>query len=242
MGEILGLIPARAGSRSIPGKNVKPFLGRPLLAWTIETALESKALARVVLSTDDAEYAAIGRAWGAEAPFLRPAHLAGDASPTAATVAHAVRWLGEREGWAPAHVMVLEPTSPGRRPFHVREAAALLAADRADSVASVSPVPHHFVPPKVLTRRADGTLVGADGTHPRDMVHRRQDLAAYYAFDGLVFGCRTELVLAEPPTLWGPRVVGYVVDARYAVDIDRPQDWAVAEARVRELLEEETRA
>mgnify|MGYP000914765174 CR=1 FL=1 len=100
---------------------------------------------------------------------------------------------------------------------------------------------------ETLARRSNVTKLGAaqqaevsrQKTAIRDMIHRRQELEVAYAFNGLAFGCKTELVLADPPTLWGREVVAHVVDPRYALDLDRPEDWAAAEARMREILEEE---
>ncbi len=236
---LLGLIPARGGSKSIPRKNARKFLGKPLLAWTVEVAVKSNVFERVLLSTDDAEIAEIGRSFGADVPFVRPPELAQDTTLTVPVVRHAVEWLISRESWKPDYVVVLEPTAPGRRIFHIREAADLLIEGDADSVASVSEVPHHCVPPKVLELHDDGSISGLGGVHPRDMVHRRQDLPIHYTFDGIVFSCRTELVLSNPPTLWGEKVLGYVVDSRYSVDIDRPEDWAVAESKLQQIFLEE---
>ena len=238
-GAILAVIPARGGSRGIPRKNVKPFAGKPLLAWTVEAAQDSGVFARIILSTEDEEIAHIGKRYGAEVPFLRPPELAQDATPTAPVIQHAVEWLKDHEAWQPEVVMVLEPTSPCRRPFHLQEAARLLSTGRADSLASVSAVPHHYVPDKLLTVQADGTLSGLNGVPIQDMIHRRQDLAIYYAFNGLVFACRTDLVLRDPPSLWGQHVQAYVVDSKYSVDLDRPQDWAAAEGRFQWLISEE---
>jgi len=240
-GDFLAVVPARGGSKGIPRKNVRPFLGRPLLAWTVDVARESGVFGRVVVSTEDAEIARVAAECGAEVPFERPAELARDDSPTAPAVRHALEWMETQAGWSPRFVMVLEPTAPARRAFHVREAAELLASGDADTVASVTELPHHYNPEKVLRRAADGTLTGIDGRHIRDMVHRRQDLPRYHAFDGLLFGCRRELLFADPPTLWGPRVAGYVVEPRFAIDIDRPEDWGSAEVRMREILEAEGR-
>jgi N-acylneuraminate cytidylyltransferase len=228
---LLGVIPARGDSKAIPRKNVKPFLGRPLLVWTVEAARESGVLDRLVVSTEDEEIAGVARGCGAEV-VERPAELASDETPTAPVVRHALEALGHD----PAGVLVLEPTSPARRPEHVREAAALLAG--ADSVASVSEVPHHYAAAKQLRVGADGTLAGLDGTHPGELRHRRQELEVVYAFNGLVFGCRAELARRDPPTLWGERVVAHVVEPRFALDLDRPEDWPAAEARMRELLAE----
>lgn len=239
-GGVLAVIPARQGSRGIPGKNIRPFLGRPLLAWTVEAAKESGACDRIVLSTDGAEVAEIGRQCGAVAPFLRPTELAGDAAPTAPVIRHAVDWFAAHERWTPELVVVLEPTSPSRRGFHIREAIARLRETGADSLASVTEVPHHYHPDVALARQADGTLVGMRGTPVIRLPNRRQDLPACYAFNGLIWACRTEIVRRDPPTLWGERVQSYVVEPRYSIDLDRPEDWAAAEARCQELMESDT--
>lgn len=236
--ECLGVVPARGGSKSIPRKNIAPFLGKPLLAWTIEAALKSGVAGRLIVSTDDAEIAAVARSLGAQVPFVRPAELAQDTTPTAPVIRHALDWC-IRDGFRPDFVMVLEPTAPARRPFHIWEAAGLLKSSGADLVASVSRVPHHYVPSKVLSLHADGTLTGTSGQTISSMVHRRQDLPAAYALNGLIFSCRTECLLADPPTLWGPRVQAYVVDPKYAIDLDEPDDWPVAEFRFQKLLETE---
>jgi len=236
---MLGIIPSRGGSKAIPRKNIKEFLAKPLLAWTIEVAKESGVFDRLILSTEDEEIAQIGRAYGAEVPFLRPSELAQDATPTAPVVRHAIEWLKDDGGWIPQFVMVLEPTSPGRRAFHIREATALLQRGGGDSVASISEVPHHYVPTKLLKLNSDGIIAGIDGTHVRNMVHRRQDLPQYYGFNGLIYASKAELVMTESPTLWGEKVVGYVVDSKYSVDLDRPEDWAPAEAKLRDILHKE---
>ena len=240
MARFLGVIPARGGSKTIARKNIKDFSGKPLLAWTLEAARESGIFERFIVSTEDPEIADIAKAYGAEVPLLRPVELASDTTLTAPVIRHALDWFKECERWIPDYVIVLEPTSPLRQPRHIREAAALLDQGSADSVASVSVMPHHYVPQKALQLQADGSLAGLDNTHPRDMVHRRQDLGTYYAFNGLIFGCKTKCVLEDPPTLWGNKVIPYRVDSQYNVDLDRPDDWAPAEIRLQHLLKQET--
>ena len=236
---VLAVIPARGGSKGVPRKNIKPFAGKPLLAWTIEAAQESGVFARIMLTTEDEEIAQLGKRYGAEVPFLRPQELALDATPTAPVVRHTVEWLRDHDAWQPEWVMVLEPTSPCRRPFHLQEAARALSTGRADSLASVSVVPHHYAPDKLLKVHVDGTITGLSGVPIRDMVHRRQDLATHYAFNGLLFACKTDLVLRDPPALWGEQVMAYVVDPKYSIDLDQPQDWAAAEGRFQWLISEE---
>lgn len=232
---MIAIIPARGGSKGIPRKNIKLFAGKPLLAWTVEAARASGVFDHILLSTDDEEIADVGRRCGVETPVRRPAELARDDTPTAPVARHALEWLAARSGRRPGAVMVLEPTAPARQPRHLREAAALLARDGVDSVVSVSLVPHHYVREKQLALRPDGTLIGLEGRPPEEMTHRRQDLPVVYAFNGALFGCRASLLLRDPPTLWGDRVVGYVMERRYSVDLDTPDDWAIAEAVVRHL-------
>ena len=215
-------------------------MGKPLFAWTVGVARESGIFERVILSTEDERIAQIGRAFDAEVPFLRPLELAEDTTLTAPVIRHAIEWLKHHEEWIPDFVMVLEPTSPARRAFHIHEAAGLLVRSGADSVASVSELPQHYNPVKVLKLHSDWTITGIDGTLIRDMIHRRQDLPTYYAFSGLIFACKTGVLSADPPTLWGEKVLAYVVNKKYNLDIDSPEDWLVAEARMRNTLEEET--
>jgi CMP-N,N'-diacetyllegionaminic acid synthase len=206
---LLALIPARGGSKGISRKNARPFRGKPLVVWAAEAALASGVCDRIVVSTDDDEIEALALAAGADV-VRRPPEVAADEVSTAEVARHALDVLRER----PDHVLVLEPTSPARSSEHVREAAALLMCDQAESIASVSEVPHHYVPSKALQLGEDGAVVGVDGTSVARMTHRRQDLETVYAFNGIVFGCRGELL--RP-------------------DRDRPEDWAPAETRVEEL-------
>jgi N-acylneuraminate cytidylyltransferase len=221
------VVPARGASKGIPRKNVKPFLGRPLLAWTVETALAS-GVGHVLVSTEDDEVAEVATSCGAEV-VRRPLELAGDEVPTALAVRHAV------DGRDADYVVVLEPTAPARRVSHVTEALFLLERSGADSVATISEVPYHYTAEKQLRLAEDGAINALDGRPVAAMTHRRQEVEPAYAFNGLVWGCRVEVLAGD--TLWGERVVGLVVDSAYAIDLDRPEDWEPAEARVRELLD-----
>src|SRR5262245_38953077 len=142
---VLAIIPARAGSKTVPGKNLAPLVGTPLLAHSIAAARSARGVERVVVSTDGPEIVAAARRWGAEAPFLRPAELAQDDSPTIAAVLHAVQWLEEHEGYRPDYVLLLQPTSPLRTAGDIEAATALAVARDADTVVSVCEMkPHPF--------------------------------------------------------------------------------------------------
>ena len=154
MKNVLGLIPARGGSKSIPGKSIALLAGRPLLAYTCEAALGSRCLTRVLLSTNDEKIAQVGRACGVEVPFLRPLELARDDTPSLPVAQHAVRWLIEHEGWEPDVLVLLQPTSPLRQTHHIDAALEHMAQVNADTVVSVVEVPHRFSPYSVMWLQA----------------------------------------------------------------------------------------
>src|SRR5262245_12626531 len=195
MNKVLGLIPARGGSKSIPRKNISPLAGRPLLAYTCEAALGSHRLTRVLLSTDDEEIAQVGRVCGVEVPFLRPLELARDDTPSLPVAQHAVRWLIEHEGWEPDVVMLLQPTSPLRRAHHIDEALEHMTQAGADTVVSVIKVPHHCSPYTVMQLQ-DGWLHSFwQEPLPFDPF-RRQNLPTLYARNGpVILATRVAVVL-----------------------------------------------
>lgn len=224
----VGVIPARGGSKSIPRKNLAPLGGRPLLAWTADAALQSRRLARTILSTDSPEIAAAGRAMGIEAPFLRPHALAADDTPMLPVLLHALDHL-EGQGIAPTALVLLQPTSPLRAARHIDEAIELFEREHGEVVVSVVEVPHRFNPLSVM--RLDGRRLKpflAEGA----AVLRRQDKPRLYARNGpavLVISVRQ----LRSGTLYGPNTVGYVMDEASSLDIDEPADLVLAEHALR---------
>jgi CMP-N-acetylneuraminic acid synthetase len=221
---IIGLIPARGGSKAIPGKNLVPLAGKPLLAYTAEAARGARRLDRVLLSTDDEKIAASGRALGLEVPFLRPAELADDNTPMQPVIAHALDWC-EREGRPARVVVLLQPTSPLRRAGHIDEAVSLLLQKNAATVVSVMAVPHRFTPGSLMTATAGGALKPLlDG----EMVLQRQDKPRLFARNGpAILAVRAEVVRGG--ALYGEPTVGYEMDAESSLDIDEPEDLWLAE-------------
>ena len=226
---MLGLIPARGGSKGIPRKNLASLAGRPLLAYTCESALASAALDRVILSTDDEEIAAVGRAHGVDAPFLRPDELARDDTPSIDVVLHALDWLREHESLEPTVVVLLQPTSPLRRPEHIDHAVALLRESSADAVVTVTEVPHIFHPVSALTMGEDGTLspyVEGEGTR----LLRSEDKPVVWARNGPgVCASRVEAVRRNR-SLYGSHTIGLPVGRIESLDVDDPDDLALCEA------------
>lgn len=225
---ILGLIPARGGSKGVPRKNLAPLAGRPLIAHTIAAALASARLSRVVVSTDDAEIAETARRLGAEVPFTRPAELAADDSGALGVMRHAITALDE-QGWRTDVLVYLQPTSPLRRASHIDAAVELLVARAADSVVSVMPVPHQFNPVSLM-RLTDGLLQpylaqGIQGAQPL----RRQDKPELWARNGPAVLAATHATLMDLGVLYGPATLPLVMAPEDSLDIDTPFDLALVE-------------
>jgi CMP-N-acetylneuraminic acid synthetase len=226
---VLGLIPARGGSKGVPRKNIRLLCGKPLLQYSVEAGLSARRLSDVVMSTDDEEIAEVGRACGAEVPFLRPAELARDDTPTLPVVQHAVRWLEERDRRYDA-VCLLQPTNPLRRAEDIDASVELLENSRADSVISVLRVPAEFNPHWVYFRDESGLLYLSTGE--KAPISRRQDLPAAFHRDGSVYVTRRD-VLMEGDSLYGPSIAGYLMDPKRSVNIDDESDWIRAEKILR---------
>lgn len=222
---VLGLVPARGGSKGVPRKNIKLLNGKPLLTYTAEAALAAKYLTRVILSTDDAEIADIGQSCGLEVPFLRPAELAQDSTPTLPVVQHALRWLEERGEHYDA-VCLLQPTSPLRRAADIDACIQLLAEHQADAVVTILPVPLEYNPHWVYFQDNAGVLHLSTGE--ATPVPRRQDLPAAFHREGSIYVTR-RAVLMEQSSFYGSHLLGYLVDPQHCVNIDDAQDWARAE-------------
>jgi CMP-N,N'-diacetyllegionaminic acid synthase len=215
MAEILGLIPARGGSKGIPRKNLAPVAGKPLLAWTVGAALASRRLTRAVVSTDSDEIADVARSLGADV-LARPAELAADETPMLDVIRHA---LGELR--ACDALVLLQPTSPLRRAKHIDEAVELLLDSGADAVVSVVEAPHAFLPASLMLLE-EGRLVALDARAP--LV--RQQKAQLYARNG------PAVLALRPERLGGGLYEGdcraYVMDPRDSLDVDGPFELELA--------------
>jgi len=220
---LIAIIPARGGSKGIPRKNIHPLCGRPLIAYAIDAARQSRAVDRTIVSTDDAEIAEISRGLGAEVR-MRPAALAADDTPTRAVLEHVVGELAA-QFYVPDAVLTLQPTSPLRTFRHIDEAAALFAADpHADSLVSCIEVPHVFHPLSVMRRNEDGYL---EPYFPVAQPHRRQDKPPALARNGAAIYITRTGRLAE--YVFGGCLIPYPMDAQSSVDIDTLDDLREAE-------------
>jgi CMP-N-acetylneuraminic acid synthetase len=229
---VLALIPARGGSKGIPDKNIRPLAGRTLLEYAARAASASGVVDRIVLSTDSERIAAEGRRIGVEVPFSRPRELAGDDTPMFPVIEHAVESL-EQHGWRPEIIVLLQPTSPLRRPDHIRNAVQQLRDGPADSVVTVVELPRHLSPDYVM-RIDHGRLVPflPEGA----AVTRRQDVRPAFERDGTVYAFWTR-TLRETRSIYGHDCRPLILPARESLTLDTLEDWDEAERRLSVVAE-----
>ncbi len=227
MSLVLGIVPARGGSKGVPGKNVRPLAGHTLLEYTARAARESGVLDRVILSTDAPAIADAGRLAGLEVPFMRPAALAADDTPMLQVVQHALDALA-RGGWSPDIVVLLQPTSPLRQAAHIRDAVTTLRETKSDSVVTVVEVPRHLSPDYVM-RIDEGRLTPFLPEGAR--VTRRQDARPAYSRDGTVYAFRRSTI-EQLGGIYGNDCRPLIIDTSDSLSIDSQSDWDEAERRL----------
>jgi N-acylneuraminate cytidylyltransferase len=234
MSEVLGLIPARGGSKGIPRKNLMLIAGKPLIAHSILQAEASQRINRIIVSTDDDEIAQVATEWGAEVPFIRPAQYALDSSPDIDVFRHAIMWLNIHEGYQPDLVVHLRPTGPVRSITLVDQAIDLLARHpEADALRSVSPAIQ--TPYKMWSIRADGylePLLRVDG-HVDSQSLPRQQLPEVLWQNGYVDVLRPRAVL-ERNSMWGERVLPFLIEETL-FELDYPEDIQAIEEALKRI-------
>jgi len=223
---VVAIVPARGGSKSIPRKNIKPLAGVPLIAYSIAAGLQAETVSRVIVSTDDEEIAAVAREYGADVPFMRPAELAQDMTLDLPVFQHAVEWL-RANGDPPDVVVQLRPTTPFRPKEMVDQAVrALLADPTADSVRGV--VPSGQNPYKMWKLNDDGSmraLLDEGFVEPYNMP--RQQLPQTYWQTGHIDAIRPDVIMAG--TMSGAKILPLMIEPRFTIDIDTLLDWERAE-------------
>lgn len=225
--KVLGLIPARGGSKSIPHKNIAPLHGKPLIQWTIEAARASR-LHRLVLTSDDAEIMrVVQEIGGVDVPFVRPPEFATDTAPAIDVVIHAVTWLCDYESYRPDAVMLLQPTSPLRRTEHIDGAIDQFVQQDAETLVSVVKAPHNMTPESLMRFGADGWLEPVISFDERKNL--RQVKPTYYARNGPAILIVRTNVLLEKRSLYGDRIAAYEMRREDSIDIDDPFDLQLCE-------------
>ena len=234
MTEVLALIPARGGSKSIPRKNVVDFAGYPLITFSIAAGLAAETIDRVIVSTDDEEISEISRQYGAETPFLRPNQFAQDDTADLPVFQHALEWLYKEENYVPDIVVQLRPTSPFRKVSHIDEAVyRLIERPEADSVRTVCiPFQNPF---KMWRITPEGYMapIGVElGIKEEPYNQPRQLLPTIYWQTGYVDAAWSDTIL-EKSSMTGVLILPLIIDSSEWVDIDSPEDWRRAEQMFR---------
>jgi len=228
MTEVLAIIPARGGSKSIPRKNIRLFAGHPLIAYSIAAGLAAQTVDRVIVSTDDLEIASTAKRYGAGVPFMRPEGHAQDETPDLPVFQHALKWLAENESYKPDIVVQLRPTSPFRRVWHIDNAVyRLLEHPETDAVRTVcEPFQNPF---KMWRIDPDGLMHPLlEARLPEAYNLPRQSLPLVYWQTGYVDAAWSDTIL-EKNSMTGDRILPLVIPASEWIDIDSPDDWRRAE-------------
>lgn len=222
---VLGLIPARGGSKAIPKKNIKKLNGKPLLQYTVEAANDSKKLTHFILSSDDADIINVAKALQVDVPFVRPKHLAEDTSPTLGVIQHALKFYEAQNIFFDA-VCLLQVTSPFKTGAFIDEAIDTFEKSDCDALVSVQSVPDAYNPHWTFKENNEGhlELVTGDTT----IISRRQDLPKVYHRDGLIYITKTN-VLLEQDSLYGTKLAYIKSPLDYTINIDTIDDWHEAE-------------
>ena len=224
---VMALVPARGGSKGLPGKNIKPLAGRPMLTYTLESARQTPAIDRIVVSTDSAEIAEVARAAGVDVPFLRPPELGADHVTDLPVFEHALRWLDEHERYRPDIIVHLRPTAPLRRAEHIAAAIERLVATGADSVRSICRAKQH---PQKMWSMQNGYLTPfippGELVEPYNMP--RQHLRTAYVQNGAV-DVMWRRTIVEQGSMSGARIAALEMDPVDSVNVDDELDFLAAE-------------
>jgi len=221
---MLGIIPARRGSKGLPGKNVRPLLGKPMIAWTIEAARQSPSLSRIICTSDDPDVISVCRALDCEVPFVRPAELANDHASMPDVVRHALKEIDSKDEC----FVLLQPTSPLRVSEDIEGAIALFRQFPVDGCVTVTETKAH--PQWMFEVGPQSRLTGMVADSGKLRPTRRQDVNPFYVPNGAVYVHKADLIWRDDFAFLGGDIAGYVMPKERSVDVDDLYDFATAEA------------
>lgn len=213
---ILAIIPARGGSKGLARKNILPVGGKPLIAWTIEAALQSSWISKVILSSDDSEIMAVAEHYGCDVPFQRPIHLASDTATTLDVAIHALTHFPEYD-----YIILLQPTSPLRTAEHIDAAFSTLHNRQAQSLVSITKVNKS----PLWMYHIDEAQTLAPVVPQSNQITRRQDIPAAYLLNGAIYIIKTQALL-EKRAFVLPETIGFIMSEEDSLDIDTSTDAA----------------
>lgn len=224
---VLAVIPARGGSKGLPGKNMLEFEGRPLVSWAMLSAVQSQFVDRVVLSTDDARIKETGEALGVDIPYIRPSHLANDTSPVVDTIIDLMTYMETREDRRYDLIVLLQPTSPFRTHEHVDKALLAMNSGGHESLISCKRAKH---PPNWYVRRNDDATI--ELLAERDSTTRQRQYYEYYQFNGAVYISKWENLKSDK-SFYTPPCTLFLMSEEDSIDIDSAYDFEFAKAVAR---------
>lgn len=224
--EVLAIIPARAGSKGIAGKNLAQLSGKPLIQYTIDAGKSSRLISRLIISSDDDEIIEYCKEQGIEIPFKRPKELAQDDTPMIDVIKHAVVFLEEKESYRPHYIVILQPTSPLRTSTHIDEALGTLINSDADSTVSVMEVPHQFNPYSVMKWEEGYLKLFLPYDERKNLRHLKPK---FYARNGAAIYAFTYKCLVDKDSIYGEKILSYFMGREESVDIDSVFDLQQAE-------------
>lgn len=223
--KIIAIIPARGGSKRIPKKNIKSFCGLPLIVHTIKSALNSKYIDRVIVSTDSKEISNIAKKYKAEAPFLRPKYLSkDDIGPDYVLYQHAVKWLEKHQSYKPDIIIELQPTSPLRISEDIDSSIKKIIDSKADTVLSLCEAKSH---PSLIKKISKGDIV-SDYISGAKRYFRRQDFPNAYIFNGAILAVTYKQLMTKNSDI-GKNIRAVIMPFERSIDIDDNIDFLFAE-------------
>jgi len=222
---VIGIIPARAGSKGLPGKNIKELCGKPLIAWSIEAGLKSKYIDELVVSTDSNEIAEIAKKYGAKMPFIRPEHLANDTATSFSVIQHCIDYYASLKYFF-NYVVLLEPTSPLREASDIDAAFLQLVKSKYRAIVGVARAESQN-PAFLLRLDKDKKLSGYLDNEL--IIKRRQEIEDIYYLEGTIYVSETKYLIMEE-SFYGNETIGYVVPKYKALEIDDIYDFVMVES------------
>ncbi len=227
---VLGIIPARSGSKRIKDKNIKLLHEKPLMQYSIETAAKSSSLDRFIVSTNSKEYSSLARSWGAEVPFIRPEEISGDKIPDKPVLQHALNWFGEKENYYPDAVAILRPTAPFRSVDLINKVVQKFIDDKPDSIRTATKVEGVHHPYWMYSIDESGKAKPLDAKKNADNYYQSQMLPPFYRLNGVMDIISSDTILNPSEPLYGKTMHLFATDPLISLDIDTEFDFLICES------------
>jgi CMP-N,N'-diacetyllegionaminic acid synthase len=234
--KIIAIIPARGDSKRIPHKNLKNFVGKPLVVWSIIEAKKSKLINKIIVATDSAKIAVVAKKYGAEAPFLLPEKLTAPSASLEPVFKYTYEWLIKNENYKADAVVLLQSTNPLRMANHIDEAIKIFIKKKVDSVVAVSETPANHTPYWTLIRQPSGKVTLFSGQDIKNIIRISQDFPQKcYGRNDLLYVFKPKNLFEKNSNLYGNKVELYITSPLYEADINTLDEWLMTEMKFKKL-------